>query len=400
MDDRNPSKAPPGLIERLLDGVGDAVFATWPDGTVFLWNRRAVELFGWAKSEAVGKNLLSLTPGPKLAAEAQEMLETLQDGQRWEGEVQFRRADGSHFPGRVSAAPAFDDEGDLEAISFLAYDRTGDLRQQEQLAEHSREVERRNAQLRSLAVAAAHNFQEPVRDVVAHTQRIKRMLAERTEPELEEAFKIVQEGAMRMRDLAQGLNKYAELGEHEIEGQPVELGAVVETVLDAVRDRLDAAEATVVVDDLPTVLGDRADLETVFEALIDNALLFRSDAPLRVEVDADQQEDMWVVSVADNGIGIEPGLHERIFRAFQRAHSYDERPGVGLGLTICRELVETSGGSIWVDSEPDAGATFYLALPAPKETSGEDGAAVRRRSPSGGSPTPAADPFADPSGDG
>lgn len=381
MSDETPATAPPGLIERLLDGVGDAVFATWPDGTILLWNRRATELFGWAKSEALGKNLLSLTPGSKLASEAQEMLETLQGGQRWEGEVQFRRADGSTFPGRVSAAPALDEDDRLEAISFLAHDRTAELRQQEKLAEHARQVEHRNEQLRSLAVAAAHNFQEPVRDVVAHTQRIEAMLADRTEPELKETFETVQAGALRMRDLARGLNRYAELAEHEPKIETVDLERIVEDARATYKDLIDQTEATVTVGDLPTVLCDPEDLAVVFEALLENALDFRSDEPPRVDISAERREDTWIVSVTDNGIGIDPDMHERIFRPFQRAHSYDQRAGIGLGLTIARELVEASGGNLWVDSELGEGATFYVALPAPTDQAIPD-ASVGEHAPS------------------
>lgn len=381
MSDETAATVPPGLIERVLDAVGDAVFATWPDGTIFLWNRRATELFGWAKSEAVGKNLLSLTPGSKLASEAQEMLETLQGGQRWEGEVQFRRAEGSTFPGRVSAAPVMDEDDRLEAISFLAHDRTEELRQQERLAEHARQVEHRNEQLRSLAVAAAHNFQEPVRDVVAHTQRIEAMLADLTQPELEDAFETVREGALRMRDLARGLNRYAELAEHEPEIETVDLGQIVEDARETYQDLIDETQATVTVGDLPTVLSDPEDLTAVFEALLENALDFRSDEPPRIEISASRRDDTWIVSVSDNGIGIDPDMHERIFRPFQRAHSYDERAGIGLGLTIAREFVEACGGNLWVDSELGEGATFYVALPAPGDEP-IPGVSVGERAPS------------------
>lgn len=370
--DRSDS-VPANLAERLLDGVGDAVFATWPDGTIFLWNHRAAELFGRPAEETEGVNVLSLTPSPDLASDAMEMLQTLRDGERWNGDVRFRRADGSKFPGRVSAAPALDDQGDLEAISFLVHDRTEDLRQQRRLQEHATALEHRNEQLRSLAIAAMHHFQEPVRDVVAHTQRIERALGKDLTPELEEAMTIVRDGAMRMRDLAQGLNRYAELADHAPQTETFPLGEVVEQVLAELGEEIDEHQATVLVDDLPVVQADREDLHAIFRELVRNAIAFRAETPPRIEISASRRDELEVVAVSDDGIGIDPVYHERIFRPFQRAHTYDERPGVGLGLTIARELVEASGGSMWVDSEEGEGATFYVALPA---SEGEEGSGV------------------------
>jgi light-regulated signal transduction histidine kinase (bacteriophytochrome) len=144
---------------------------------------------------------------------------------------------------------------------------------------------------------------------------------------------------------------------------PTQLTEVVNGVLDGLGPTIDECQAEVTVEPLPVVVGDEAQLEQLFQNLIGNALKFKGAGPPRVHVSVEAMDQKWVFSVRDNGIGIDPQYFQRIFVIFQRLHGKDEYPGTGIGLAICKKIVERHGGRIWVESVPGEGATFYFTLP-------------------------------------
>ena len=180
-------------------------------------------------------------------------------------------------------------------------------------------------------------------------------------------------GADRMQEMVDAVLGYARVDTRGSEFEAVDLTAIVEGVVDELEEMIETTAATVTHDDLPTVVADGAQLHQLLHNLLTNAIKFVGAQPPRIHLSARQDDAEWTVSVRDNGIGMAPDTLERIFVMFQRLHTQDEYPGTGIGLAICKRIVERHGGRIWVESHPHRGSTFVFTLP--KHSGGEDEAA-------------------------
>jgi signal transduction histidine kinase len=228
-----------------------------------------------------------------------------------------------------------------------------------------RELERSNRELEEFAYVASHDLQEPLRTVASYTQLLQRRYKGRLDSQADEFIDATVEGAQRMQALIQDLLAYSRVGTRPEEDVAVDLGAVVEDVRKTLRQAIaDAGAEVVVAKTLPTVVGRPRQFEQLLQNLVGNAVKFRDSArPCRVEVSAEAVPGGWKVAVHDNGIGIDPRHFGRIFQIFQRLHARDEYPGTGIGLAICKRIVELNGGRIGVESEPGKGSTFWFTLP-------------------------------------
>jgi len=169
-------------------------------------------------------------------------------------------------------------------------------------------------------------------------------------------------GATRMRALIKDLLAYSQVAARGKPFEPTDCRVVLEQVLNNLQTTVDKSGASVTHDPLPTLMADGAQLAQLFHDLVSNALKFRGERPPEIHVGAERRESEWLFSVRDNGTGIEPQYFERIFHIFQRLHTWDEYPGTGIGLAICKRIVERHGGRLWVESEPREGSTFYFTL--------------------------------------
>ncbi len=213
----------------------------------------------------------------------------------------------------------------------------------------------------------SHDLQEPLREI----SRYARLLFERVgdaDAETRRCLDHVTEGAGRMRTMLDRYTECLRVGARGEQFQEVDLGKVMETVCTHLSDSIEKAKATVVHAGLPTVWGKYEDIVRLLENLVENGLKFRRQEPPVVEIRAVRRAGDWVLSVKDNGIGIDQQEFPRIFRMFQRLHTAEERPGLGMGLPICKRIVEAHGGRIWVDSRPGFGSTFHFSLPAVSES--------------------------------
>ena len=221
-----------------------------------------------------------------------------------------------------------------------------------------------NEDLRQFAYVTSHDLQEPLRAVTTYVELLAQRLHGQLTAETQAFMGYAVEGAQRMRALIVDLLAYSRVERQDVEGTATDGEAVLEQ---AVRDlRLTIAESGAVVthDPLPTVVTVPGQLKQVLENLLSNALKFRGPAPPRIHLAAQRHGPEWVFSVRDNGIGLDPQYAHRIFQMFQRLHTRREYPGTGIGLAICKRIVERHGGRIWVESEPGQGATFFFTLPA------------------------------------
>jgi len=225
-------------------------------------------------------------------------------------------------------------------------------------------LQRSNTELEQLAYVASHDMQEPLRMVASYLQLVAQRYQGRLDADADEFIGYAVDGAKRMQALINDLLAYSRLGTKARPFEPTDCNAVVATALSHLRVAIADSGAAVTHDPLPTLMGDASQLLQLFQNLIANAVKFRGDAAPRVHVSAEPADGGWRFTVRDNGIGIAPEYFERIFVLFQRLHGRGAYPGTGIGLAICKKVVERHGGHIEVRSQPGEGSTFTFTLAA------------------------------------
>ncbi|MFB1064250.1 PAS domain S-box protein [Natrinema sp. H-ect4] len=260
--------------------------------------------------------------------------------------------------------PITDNRGDVFAGVSMAHDITERKEYQRRLEETIDRLEESNRRLEQFAYAASHDLQEPLRMVSSYLQLIESRYGDELDEDGEEFLAFAVDGADRMRDMIDGLLAYSRVETQGDPIEPVDLDSVLESVLADLQLQIEETDAEITTDTLPRAEGDAAQLRQVFQNLLSNALEYSGDEPPRVSVDAERRGREWVISVHDEGIGIDPDDQERVFEVFQRLHSRKKYSGTGIGLALCQRIIERHGGEIWVDSEPGEGATFSFTLPA------------------------------------
>ena len=233
---------------------------------------------------------------------------------------------------------------------------------EERVQVRTADLQRSNQELEQFASVASHDLQEPLRMVASYMQLLQQRYQNRLDQDANEFIGFAVDGANRMKDLIDGLLAFSRVGTRGEPPQPVNVNAVLEQVLTVLGPTIRERDATVESDSLPTVLVDGLQLRQLLQNLVSNALKFCQERPPHIEVGAEDEDTHWHFTVRDNGIGIAGEHRERIFTIFQRLHTRSEYPGTGMGLAICRKIVERHGGQIWVESEPGAGSVFHFTL--------------------------------------
>ena len=251
-----------------------------------------------------------------------------------------------------------------DSVTYTWRDVTARERLSAALQAKTTDLERSNRDLEQFAYVASHDLQEPLRMVSSYTSLLAEDLGDRLDDDTRRHLDYAHDGAKRMHQLVHDLLRYSRVGRADTSHQRVDCDQLVETVTVDLQEAILAAGATVTHDWLPTVTGVPTELRQLLTNLVGNAVKFRGDEPVHVHVSAARDGPMWQFSVADNGIGIDPGKAERIFEVFKRLHPRGSYPGTGIGLAICKKVVEQHGGRIWVESQPGTGATFRFTLPA------------------------------------
>lgn len=230
-------------------------------------------------------------------------------------------------------------------------------------------LEASNRELEQFAYIASHDLQEPLRMVVSYVDLLSLRYADQLDAEAREFIGFAREGALRMREQIIDLLQYSRIGRHEGGRTTVNLDDAIKEALSNLKCALEESGGVVTLSDgLPDIVGVHVELVSLFQNLIDNALKYaRPGEPPRVEISAETNGGEYVVKIADNGIGIDPQYHERIFNMFQRLHTRGEYKGTGIGLAVCKKIVEKHGGRIWLSSSIGKGSTFFVALPVPSD---------------------------------
>jgi signal transduction histidine kinase len=256
-------------------------------------------------------------------------------------------------------------QGELEKrIRDLQREIADRQRAEQGLAEKTVELQRSNAELEQFAYVASHDLQEPLRMITGYTQLLAKRYHDKLDETAAEFIGYAVDGAKRMQGLINDLLAYSRVGTR---GNPfawAQCDKILSDTIVSMKVAIEESGATVTCDPLPTVLCDEGQLGQLFQNLLGNGIKYHDSGAPRIHINSRRQGAHWLFSVKDNGIGIERQYHERIFTIFQRLHNKEQYAGSGIGLAICKKIVERHGGKIWVESELGKGSTFYFALPA------------------------------------
>ena len=252
-------------------------------------------------------------------------------------------------------------------VNIYGRDITERKRAEEALKLLAEDLHRSNAELEQFAYVASHDLQEPLRMVSSYMQLLSKRYQGRLDEDADEFIGFAVDGAKRMQNLINDLLTYSRVGTRGKPLVPTSCEEAIEEAQSNLQIAIEESNATITHETLPQIDGDPTQLVQLFQNLLSNAIKFRGRAPLCIHVGVARENAEWIFSVRDNGIGIDPKFAERIFVIFQRLHDRESYPGTGIGLAICKRIVQRHGGRIWVESEPGRGATFYFTLPS-KET--------------------------------
>jgi PAS domain S-box-containing protein len=359
-----------GRYRGLLEAAPDAMVVVNAAGEIVLLNVQAEKQFGYSRNELVGQQVKNIIPegfaerliadGTRSAAEA--LAQQIGTGI----ELIARRKDGSEFPIEIMLSPLESAEGIL--VTAAIRDISVRKEAEQHLVKTVGELKRSNDELQQLAYVSSHDLQEPLRMVASYTQLLAKRYKGRLDSEADEFITFAVDGCKRMQGLIQDLLAYSRAGTNgkelcEVSGEDALRGALTN-----LRITLEQSGAVVTHDSLPALMTDETQLTQVFQNLVGNAIKYRGAEVPRVHVSATKNGDSeWIFSVRDNGLGIAPQYFERIFILFQRLHGRNEFEGTGIGLAICKKVLERLGGRIWVESQPEKGSTFHFALPERSE---------------------------------
>ena len=353
-------------LASLVENSQYAIVTHAVGGVVLTWNRGAERLYGFEASEVIGRAVPEI-----VAPQASELMHSrygsmIEERRGQEFETVLTRKDGSVVEVAISMSPIHDARGKVVAYSTLSNDITERKRAERALLARSEELASSNAELEQFAYVASHDLQEPLRMVASYVELLARRYKGRLDSDADEFINFAVDGAARMKGLINDLLNYSRAGRGKPVG-PVRFGEVVQRALANLVLNIEETGAIVTCDAMPIVNGDESQLTELVQNLVANAIKFCGENPPAVHISAARQGSSWLISVRDNGIGISSEYAERIFVMFQRLHGPSDYPGTGIGLAICKRIVERHGGRIWVESEPGNGANFCFTIPAIEE---------------------------------
>jgi PAS domain S-box-containing protein len=348
----------------IVESSDDAIIAKDLNGIILSWNGGAQRIFGYTAVEVVGKQI-SILAAPDRVDEIPEILERLRKGERVDHYKTRRKTkDGRILTVSLTVSPLFDAQGGIAGASEVARDITLSESQGEALRAANDALTEANADLEQFVYSASHDLQEPLRMVALYSELLTRNFRDKLGSEGSEYLDYVVHGALRMEQLLRDLRSYTLVSASQKE--PVEYidsSAVLDKALASLRPAILDSAAVITRGPLPKVKLQEFRLEQLFQNLVSNALRYRRGLHPEIKVSAEPDGNGWRFAVQDDGIGVDPRYKEQIFDLFKRLHSVAEYPGSGMGLAICKRIVERAGGRIWVESEHGRGSTFYFTIP-------------------------------------
>lgn len=349
--------------ERVMDSSTNAIYTMDREGRFTTANRRTCEITGYPPEELIGTSWASMVPPEHLAELLPRYLDTVEGREPiLNHEVPLIQKSGQVVTITFSVTPLRRD-GVIFGVVGTAEDITERKRAEAEARAHSEELARSNQELEQFAYVASHDLQEPLRTVSGFAQLLARRYQGKLDSDADEYIHYVTSGVQRMKSLIEDLLAFSRVTRNAAALQNIDLNQVVKTALANLQGAIEAAGASVDCAPLPTVKANERQLVQLFQNLIGNAIKFRTEAAPKVTIAVRLEDSHWRFTVRDNGIGIRAEFAEQVFLLFQRLHGRDKYAGNGIGLTICKKIIDLHGGRIWVEPN-EGGAVFCFTLPA------------------------------------
>jgi PAS domain S-box-containing protein len=353
------------FLEGIVDTAHEGLLVLDSELRVKRANRSFYQVFEAKQEETENQFIYELGNGqwniPKLRGLLENLLK--ENTEVRDFEVQHSFQDIGQKTMLVNARQLFHPDRNINMILVAINDITERKQAEESMEQYARELTRSNEELEQFAYVASHDLQEPLRMVTSYLQLLERRYKYRLDPDADKFIDYAVDGAARMKTLITDLLAFSRVGSSNNGFTRTDANAVLARVLTNLRPLIEETRAEIISDELPMLMADGGQLVQVFQNLLHNGIKFRGEREPIVTIRCEQKDGNWVFSVKDNGIGIEPQYLDRVFLLFRRLHGLREYPGTGIGLAICRKIIERHGGRIWVESTPGEGSTFYFTIP-------------------------------------
>jgi len=363
LEERKRASAVQAQLATIVQSSGDAIISKKLDGTITSWNPGAERTFGYTAAEAIGQPMVMIFPRDLLEEEPQIMARICAGETVGHFETERVRKDGARLSVSLSISPIRDASNQIVAASTIARDITEKKQVEAEMRKMVGELERSNQELQQFAYVASHDLKEPLRAVTSCVQLLRQQYAEKLEVRGQEFINHAVDGAKRMQSLIDGLLSYSRVDQQGAELQEADFASLVQRACENLETAIEESGVRIVTGSMPSLKCNEGQIVQLFQNFLSNAIKFRGDQQPEVWVNAERHESEWLFSVRDNGIGFEPEFCERVFGLFQRLHTRRKYAGTGIGLAICKKIVERHHGRIWAESTPGCGAAFYFNLP-------------------------------------
>lgn len=373
IEQRKKAEEERALRDRSINSATNGILiadARQPDMPTVYCNAAFEKITGYAAEEVLGQNCRFLQGTDHQQPGLDAIRRAIRQGTEAKAELRNYRKDGSPFWNELYIAPVKDQQGRLTHFIGIQTDITERKHQETELAHKTRELAQSNAELQQFAYVASHDLQEPLRMVASYTELLGKRYKGKLDQDADEFIGYAVDGATRMQRLIRDLLEYSRVGSERKSFEQTDCEVVFQQAMQNLSASVRERHAEVTHDPLPIVHANPTHLTQVFQNLIGNALKFQGESPSKIHVGAKALPDGWEFSVRDNGVGIPADQLDRIFSIFQRLHGQSEYPGTGIGLAICKRIVEKYGGQIRVESELGKGSIFYFTLATSQEGMG------------------------------